>query len=134
MCIRDRNKNGGFEVKGLAWSKDKDSKVTEYYLEETKAPAGYELPSNKDKVATFVIGQGTYNGPANGDTQTKHLDYKLVVGEGEQAKTDGKGQRVENIKVSIPKTGGIGSIIFVIAGLMIMGLAAYKMKANKEQA
>ena len=58
----------------------------------------------------------------------------MVVGEGEQAKTDGKGQRVENIKVSIPKTGGIGSIIFVVAGLMIMGLAAYKMKANKEQA
>lgn len=128
------NKNGGFEVKGLAWSKDKDGTTTNYYLEETKAPAGYELPSNKDKVATFVIGEGTYNGPANGDTQTKHLDYKLVVGEGEQAKTDGKGQRVENIKVSIPKTGGIGSIIFVVAGLMIMGLAAYKMKANKEQA
>lgn len=130
------NKNGGFEVKGLAWSKDKDSKVTEYYLEETKAPAGYELPSNKEKVATFVIGEGTYNGPANGDTQTKHLDYKIKINteKGEQEKTDGKGQRVENIKVSIPKTGGIGSIIFVVAGLMIMGLAAYKMKANKEQA
>lgn len=127
------NKNGGFEVKGLAWSKDKDGTTTNYYLEETKAPAGYELPSNKDKVATFVIGEGSYNGAANGD-KTTHLDYKLVVGEGEQAKTDGKGQRVENIKVSIPKTGGIGSIIFVVAGLTIMGLAAYKMKANKEQA
>lgn len=129
------NKKGGFEVKGLAWSKDKDGTTTNYYLEETKAPAGYELPSNKDKVATFVIGEGSYNGPANGDTTT-HLDYKITINteQGEQEKTDGKGQRVENIKVSIPKTGGIGSIIFVIAGLMIMGLAAYKMKANKEQA
>lgn len=124
------NKNGGFEVKGLAWSKDKDGKITNYYLEETKAPAGYELPSNKDKVATFVVGEGSYNGPANGDTTT-HLDYKLVD---ENNTVKGKGQRVQNIKVSIPKTGGIGSIIFVVAGLMIMGLAAYKMKANKEQA
>ena len=42
--------------------------------------------------------------------------------------------KVENRNLTIPQTGGIGSIIFVVAGLMIMGLAAYKMKANKEQA
>lgn len=124
------NKNGGFEVKGLAWSKDKDNKVTNYYLEETKAPAGYELPSNKDKVATFVVGKDSYNGPANGDTTT-HLDYKLVD---ENNTVKGKGQRVENIKVSIPKTGGIGSLIFVVAGIAIMTFAfvAYRRSEAKE--
>lgn len=124
------NKNGGFEVKGLAWSKDKDNKVTNYYLEETKAPAGYELPSNKDKVATFVVGKDSYNGPANGDTTT-HLDYKLVD---ENNTVKGKGQRVENIKVSIPKTGGIGSLIFIVAGVAIMAFAfvAYKRSEARE--
>lgn len=124
------NKNGGFEVKGLAWSKDKDGKTTNYYLEETKAPAGYELPSNKDKVATFVVGKDSYNGPANGDTTT-HLDYKLVD---ENNTVQGRGQRVQNIKVSIPKTGGIGSLIFIVAGVAIMTFAfvAYKRSEARE--
>ncbi|MDU7163330.1 MAG: pilin N-terminal domain-containing protein [Anaerococcus vaginalis] len=120
------NEFGGFEVKGLAYNKAGEK----YYVKETKAPAGYELPSNADNVAEFVVKQGSYKG------ETSDLDYKIKVKENEKEveKTDGKGQQIKNIKVSIPKTGGIGSIIFVIAGLMIMGLAAYKMKANKEQA
>jgi len=47
---------------------------------------------------------------------------------------NGYGLQIKNKNVSIPQTGGIGSIIFVVAGLLIMGLAGYKMKANKEQA
>ena len=128
------DKNGGFEVKGLAYSKDKDNKVTKYYLEETKAPAGYELPSNKDKVAEFVVGEGSYAGPMNGE-QTLHLDYKIIINteQGEQVKTDGQGQRIQNIKVSIPKTGGIGTIIFAAVGIALMVSAVVAMKKREAE-
>lgn len=123
------NEKGGFEVKGLAYSKDKDGKETKYYLEETKAPVGYELPSNKDKVAEFVVGEGSYAGPMTGET-TVHLDYKIIINteNGEQEKTDGKGQRVQNIKVSIPKTGGIGTVIFTVVGISLMAGAFIAMR------
>lgn len=87
-----------------------------YQLVETKQPDGYaKLTAPVD----FEIAEGS-----TGVTELK--GGKLE---------DAKGfKQIENKKVTIPQTGGIGSIIFVVAGLMIMGLAAYKMKANKEQA
>lgn len=87
-----------------------------YQLVETKQPDGY---AKLTKPYDFTIAEGS-----TGVTELK--GGKLE---------DAKGfNQIENKKVTIPQTGGIGSIIFVVAGLMIMGLAAYKMKANKEQA
>ena len=87
-----------------------------YQLVETKQPDGYaKLTTPVD----FTIAEGS-----TGVTELK-------AGKLEDAKGF---KQIENKKVTIPQTGGIGSIIFVVAGLMIMGLAAYKMKANKEQA
>ncbi|MDU6181454.1 MAG: isopeptide-forming domain-containing fimbrial protein [Anaerococcus vaginalis] len=87
-----------------------------YQLVETKQPDGY---AKLTKPYDFTIAEGS-----TGVTELK--GGKLE---------DAKGfKQIENKKVTIPQTGGIGSIIFVVAGLMIMGLAAYKMKANKEQA
>lgn len=87
-----------------------------YELVETKQPDGY---AKLTKPVDFTIDEGS-----TGVTELK--GGKLE---------DAKGfKQIENKKVTIPQTGGIGSIIFVVAGLMIMGLAAYKMKANKEQA
>lgn len=87
-----------------------------YQLVETKQPDGY---AKLTKPYGFTIAAGS-----TGVTELK--GGKLE---------DAKGfNQIENKKVTIPQTGGIGSIIFVVAGLMIMGLAAYKMKANKEQA
>ncbi len=106
------NKDGQVIVEGL--------KDGTYKLIETKAPDKYALPANAEW--TFYIGKGDTND-----------DFYEVA----QEKVDGAAKdatRIDNTLVSIPQTGGIGSIIFVVAGLMIMGLAAYKMKANKEQA
>ena len=87
-----------------------------YQLVETKQPDGY---AKLTKPVDFTIAEGS-----TGVTELK-------AGKLEDAKGF---KQIENKKVTIPQTGGIGSIIFVVAGLMIMGLAAYKMKANKEQA
>lgn len=100
--------DGYFKVTGLIKG--------EYQLVETKQPDGYaKLTAPVD----FTIAEGS-----TGVTELK-------AGKLEDAKGF---KQIENKKVTIPQTGGIGSIIFVVAGLMIMGLAAYKMKANKEQA
>lgn len=102
---------GRFEISGLAYGK--------YELEEKDAPNGY-APLNGP--VEFTVSKGSYV------STEAELQYN-------KANADkGYGLQIKNKKVSIPQTGGIGSIIFVVAGLMIMGLAAYKMKANKEQA
>lgn len=101
---------GRFEISGLEYGS--------YKLEEKTAPKDYAKISDVD----FTVEKGSYAG-TDAELQYNKADTKA-----------GYGLQVKNKKVTIPQTGGIGSIIFVVAGLMIMGLAAYKMKANKEQA
>ena len=103
---------GRFEIKGLEYKAG-------YELEERTAPKGYAKLQSPEE---FEVKEGSY---ASTDAE---LQYNKDNAD------NGYGLQIKNKNVSIPQTGGIGSIIFVIAGLMIMGLAAYKMKANKEQA
>ncbi|VLC78510.1 cell wall surface anchor family protein [Streptococcus pneumoniae] len=42
--------------------------------------------------------------------------------------------KVVNKKITIPQTGGIGTIIFAVAGAVIMGIAVYAyVKNNKDE-
>lgn len=105
---------GKFEITGL--------EAGTYNLVETKEPAGYATIKDVE----FTVGAGTYDSTPGGVTYESN--EKVVDGQGEQA------LRVNNKKVSIPQTGGIGSLIFVVAGIAIMGHAAYKIKSNKQEA
>ena len=67
---------------------------TTYYLEETKAPTGYNLL------------EGRVSAAASEDTSTADIDYKVVNQKGTE----------------LPSTGGMGTTIFyVIGGLLIIG-------------
>ncbi|VHA84539.1 cell wall surface anchor family protein [Streptococcus pyogenes] len=103
------NKLGQFEVTGLAYASG-------YKVIETKAPKGYALPSNTT-VASFDVAKGSYS----------KGDIAYSVGK----ETDAK--RVNNKKVTIPQTGGIGTVIFAVVGAALMAAAfvAYR-KSNKE--
>lgn len=103
------NKLGQFEVTGLAYASG-------YKVIETKAPKGYALPSNTT-VASFDVAKGSYS----------KGDIAYSVGK----ETDA--QRVNNKKVTIPQTGGIGTVIFAVVGAALMAAAfvAYR-KNNKE--
>ncbi|MFM1524885.1 MULTISPECIES: SpaA isopeptide-forming pilin-related protein [Helcococcus] len=101
---------GRFEITGLG--------AGTYYLEETKAPDGYALPTNTFE---FTVGEGTYAGI---DTEIQYNKDNA---------DNGYGQQVKNNKVTIPQTGGIGTIIFTVAGLIIMGGAIYALKKNNQE-
>ena len=96
---------GAFEIRGL--------KDGTYYLEETKAPAGYA--DIKDPIK-FTVGKGSYT--------TGDINYNTL-----EAKKDA--QRVDNTKLTIPQTGGIGTIIFTAIGLAIMASAIIAIKKRQ---
>lgn len=87
--------DGTFEVKGLPYGNtgaDNTTGETKYKLVETEAPKGYALLQQPYE---FTISSTTYTGKVN---------------------------QVNNNKVTIPQTGGIGSVAVIVAGLVIVGL------------
>lgn len=102
------NDQGQFEVKGLEYG--------DYRAVETKAPAGYALPTNGGNF-TFEIAKGTYTGQGT-------IDYVA-----DSAKKDA--MQITNNDVTIPQTGGIGTIIFTAIGLAIMASAIIAIKKRQ---
>ncbi|HFI0123334.1 TPA: pilin N-terminal domain-containing protein [Streptococcus suis] len=94
---------GKFEVKGL--------RAGSYELVETKAPDGYALPSS---TIPFVVNQGSWTDSA------------------QETAIDGHTQ-VKNKKITIPQTGGIGTLIFTVVGLSTMVFAFIAMKKRQAE-
>lgn len=94
------NEEGYFKVTGLA--------LGDYELVETEAPNEY---AKLTAPVPFKVEKGS-----TGETE-------LSTGKDENGFT-----QVENKKVTIPQTGGIGSLIFVVAGLALMAVAFVAMK------
>ena len=99
--------DGKFEITGLS--------AGEWYLEETKAPATF---AKLEADVKFNVAEGSYNGTA------KEYPY-------EKENTQHYGLKVENKKVTIPQTGGIGTAIFAVAGIALMAGAVIAMKKNR---
>lgn len=95
---------GRFEITGLEYG--------DYTLEEKTAPAGYAKRSDTPK---FKVEKGSYS--------TEDVDIKYNSND-----ADKSAKQVINKKVTIPQTGGIGSLIFIVAGLALMGVAFVAMK------
>lgn len=107
------NKDGQFEVTGLAYGT--------YRAVETKAPAGYAVPTDGGDFE-FTVAEGSYKTEA-----TDSIDYKP----NDQTV---KAKKIVNNKITIPQTGGIGSLIFIVAGVAIMAFAytAYRKSQYQE--
>jgi LPXTG-motif cell wall-anchored protein len=100
---------GSFEVKGLPYGK--------YVLVETKAPAGYAMPTNPE--TKFVVDGTSYH--KDPDSITVGTDPSDDV------------QLIDNRKLTIPQTGGFGMKAFTIIGvfLMIASIIYYKGPSKK---
>lgn len=96
---------GRFEITGLEYGT--------YFLEEKEAPADFAKLDKNDQNLKFEVKKGSYAGTKATDLKYSEND----TDEGETLAKDGYGLRVKNKKVTIPQTGGIGSLIFIVAGL-----------------
>jgi len=100
------DEEGRFEISGLEYKKG-------YKLEEKTAPNGYaKLQSPQD----FEVKDGSYASTED------ELQYNKDDAKG------GYGLQIKNKNVTIPQTGGIGSLIFIVAGLALMAVAFVAMK------
>ena len=107
------NGEGQFEVTGLAYG--------DYRAVETKAPAGgYALPTGDDNFK-FKVEDGSYT--SKGD-----INYVLAESKAKDA------MQIKNNKVTIPQTGGIGTVLFTVVGIGLMAGAVMAMKKNREEA
>lgn len=97
---------------------------TTYWFKETKAPKDYNLPSAlfdievKPTAYTDAENHGDYNG--NGT----ELDF-------DDNRQDGSIQNSTGI--DLPVTGGIGTILFTVIGLLLMAGAAYFLFFNRKK-
>lgn len=131
------SKDGGtFEIKGLAFSNDysvtveRDStsgevtvksvtigntKLHDYKIKEVKAPKDYALPSGDDAFTTFTVEPNSY--------WKDPLAANLVAS---------GAQELKNTKLTIPQTGGMGTVLFTVVGLALMGGAFVAFRKNKK--
>lgn len=101
---------GRFEITGLYAGK--------YELVEITAPVGY---AKLETPVEFEVKEGSYT-----TEKTDHaINYKKEAPQVLDA------FRVDNKKVTIPQTGGIGTIIFTVVGLAIMGSAIIAIKKRQ---
>lgn len=98
------NKDGQFMIEGLAYGK--------YKLEEIEAPKGYATQGDVE----FTIAKG----------ETTDVNIKYVTTDAAN-----NAKQVINKKVTIPQTGGIGTIIFTAIGLAIMASAIIAIKKRQ---
>ncbi|HCC34500.1 MAG TPA: hypothetical protein DEQ02_02215, partial [Ruminococcaceae bacterium] len=134
-------------IKGLAYGQagdlaDEDSLPTEYWLVETKAPAGYNLLLDPIKVTvakgpapdykiipvdaaggTGVVGNADDPDPVTGigDGKLDDNDYLLSV------------TVVNSDEFTLPLTGGMGTLLFTVGGIVLIGLAIILFVATKKK-
>lgn len=106
------NELGQFEIAGLAPGK--------YTLVETKAPDTFVDATKAKLEFEFEI-------KADGSQAVTDIDF----GADDKEATNDNAQKVINKKVSIPQTGGIGTIIFTAIGLAIMASAIIAIKKRQ---
>ena len=143
VVVLTSDAQGRFEITGLAYGT--------YYLEEKTPPAGY---AKRNDTPEFTVEKGSYTSGdisyddikvlienATDETEiTKDADIKGMKFADAKAKfdsnKDGKltvkelkdAKQIINKKVSIPQTGGIGTVIFTVVGISLMAGAFIAMR------
>ena len=116
LVVLESDKAGRFAIDGLP--------AGTYELVEVKAPAGYALPTNNFE---FTVDENSFNNEKDGVVYEQE-DKEVTVTDGGTAK------RINNSNLTIPQTGGMGTVLFTIVGISLMAGAVVAMKRNREEA
>lgn len=109
LVVLTPNSQGYMEITGLDFGA--------YTLVEIEAPKGYAIPADGQKFA-FTVDKDSYSNLNIGD--------EAMI---DSSATDTtKAQRLVNKKVTIPQTGGIGTVIFTAVGIALMAGAFIAMR------
>ena len=109
LVVLTPNSQGYMEITGLDFAT--------YNLVEIEAPKGYAIPADGQKFA-FTVDKDSYS--------NLDLGQEGMI---DSSPTDTtKAQRLVNKKVSIPQTGGIGTVIFTAVGIALMAGAFIAMR------
>ena len=118
------NEDGQLTFDGLA--------AGTYYLEEIKTNSGYTLLANPVKIVITANGENV-----TAATATMTVDNVKTVGTVTD-EDDGETRFTFTIKnnkgFSLPSTGGMGTYLFTIGGIVIMAGAAFALIAMKKRA
>ncbi len=129
ILIPEKNQNrkliGTVEIGEEGKAKYNSLGAGTYYIKESKAPDGYNML--KEEIEMKVI--ATYDGfDINWEVEDKS-NSKLVLIEKEIAEGTNINLEIQNTRgVQLPVTGGMGTLIFTVVGIGIMGLAVIGLK------
>ena len=113
--------DGVFEFRGIPYGSFPDGMYqptpTKYWLVEVAAPEGYRLPTGTP--AVIEIFGGYYE--SDGASWSNKIGVELP-------------DRVGNVKgFNFPLTGGAGTVVFMMAGLVLLGLSyAFYLKSKRK--
>lgn len=118
--------NGLFEIKGLEYSSWKKTELDgseteikhEYKIKEVKFPEGY-AGDKANTIFTFTVDKDSYKNDATGYPENTHDEQGNML--------------VKNKDLTIPPTGGIGTVIFAIAGIALMAGAFVAIKRRSAE-
>ncbi len=115
LVVLTPNSQGYMEITGLDFAT--------YNLVEIEAPKGYAIPADGQKFV-FTVDKDSYSNLSLGKDD--------MIDSSETDTT--KALRLVNKKVTIPQTGGIGTVLFTVVGVGLMAGAVMAMKKNREEA
>lgn len=115
--VFESDNKGEFEVVGLPYGKVNQPAITaestRYYYKEIEAPAGYALLPDS---AEFLV-----------DAKSYYKDPTQI------SLVPANPKEINNNKITIPQTGGIGSVVVVAGGILLVGMGVLlKRKFSKQ--